>query len=416
VSLATGGTNANLTDSNCGIFYSTASAGAILPGTGTASLPLLSGATAAPTWAAISYPTSATSGGIPYFSSATAISSSAALGANCIVYGGGAGTAPATSTSACPTVSSAGILAVANTTDATSTTSAALTNAGGLGISKSFYMGGLTFSLSSSSPYAPSAAPCSSACGVISINGTNGAAIAFGVNGTFNGLLQTDASGAGFYFVSYNSKPFAIYNSSTTIGGSSTLALAAQGGQVAIGGTAPISTDALLVQGVDATSSNYALVVRNSATTNLLYVRNDGFIAMPSLPNAAGNNILCYNTVNGDVTYEPAVASCVPSAIRYKDLYDNRPLNLEGLMSLRVDTPWSYKLGTSTYENGKKHVGLLADDVSALDERCAVMKDGQLENYEDRCMIDYLTAAYQKINRDFQNMNKVFEDYRRDHP
>lgn len=96
LSLARGGTNANLTASDGGIFYSTASAGAILSGTATASLPLLSGSSTTPSWAVISYPTSATSGGIPYFSSTSAITSSALLVANQLVLGGGAATAPAT--------------------------------------------------------------------------------------------------------------------------------------------------------------------------------------------------------------------------------------------------------------------------------------------------------------------------------
>lgn len=52
VLLANGGTSANLTASNGGIFYSTATAAAILSGTATANLPLLSGSTAAPTWGA----------------------------------------------------------------------------------------------------------------------------------------------------------------------------------------------------------------------------------------------------------------------------------------------------------------------------------------------------------------------------
>jgi len=100
VALAYGGTNANLTASNGGIFYSTASAAAILSGTATANLPLLSGSSTTPSWATISYPLSATSGGVPYFSSATAISSSAALGSGQIVLGGGAGSAPTTSANA----------------------------------------------------------------------------------------------------------------------------------------------------------------------------------------------------------------------------------------------------------------------------------------------------------------------------
>jgi hypothetical protein len=50
LSLANGGTNASLTASLGGIVYSTGTAMAILAGTATANLPLLSGSTAAPTW------------------------------------------------------------------------------------------------------------------------------------------------------------------------------------------------------------------------------------------------------------------------------------------------------------------------------------------------------------------------------
>lgn len=115
VALAFGGTNANLTASNGGIFYSTATAGAILSGTATASFPLLSGSTAAPTWGTITYPSSATSGGIPYFSSSTAMASSAVLAAGAIVVGGGAGTTPATDSAA---ILSVGALTLGTNTSA----------------------------------------------------------------------------------------------------------------------------------------------------------------------------------------------------------------------------------------------------------------------------------------------------------
>lgn len=59
LTLALGGTSANLTASNGGIFYSTASAGAILAGTATSSKMLLSGSSAAPTWSTSTIPTSA---------------------------------------------------------------------------------------------------------------------------------------------------------------------------------------------------------------------------------------------------------------------------------------------------------------------------------------------------------------------
>ena len=100
IALADGGTNASLTANNGGIVYSTASALAILNGTATAGLPLLSGLSTTPSWATITYPASATSGGVLYFSSATAMASSAALGSGQIVLGGGAGAAPTTSANA----------------------------------------------------------------------------------------------------------------------------------------------------------------------------------------------------------------------------------------------------------------------------------------------------------------------------
>ncbi len=63
--LSSGGTNASLTASNGGIFYSTSTAGAILSGTATANQVLLSGASTTPTWSTATYPSTAgTSGNI----------------------------------------------------------------------------------------------------------------------------------------------------------------------------------------------------------------------------------------------------------------------------------------------------------------------------------------------------------------
>ena len=63
LSLARGGTGANLTANTGGIFYSGASAGAILSGTATAGQMLRSGATAAPTWSTATWPNTATTTG-----------------------------------------------------------------------------------------------------------------------------------------------------------------------------------------------------------------------------------------------------------------------------------------------------------------------------------------------------------------
>ena len=72
-SLANGGTGANLTASNGGIFYSTGSAGAILAGTATANQILLSGASGAPAWSTVTHPATTTVNQILYSSSTNVI-------------------------------------------------------------------------------------------------------------------------------------------------------------------------------------------------------------------------------------------------------------------------------------------------------------------------------------------------------
>jgi hypothetical protein len=73
IGLSNGGTNANLTASNGGIVYSTASALAILSGTATAGRMLRSGASAAPSWSTATYPATTTANQILYSSAANTI-------------------------------------------------------------------------------------------------------------------------------------------------------------------------------------------------------------------------------------------------------------------------------------------------------------------------------------------------------
>jgi hypothetical protein len=98
VGLVYGGSNANLTASNGGIIYTSATAMAVMSGTANASRPLLSGASTTPTWAVFSLPGSVTSGGISYFSSTSAMGSSGLLTQYGVVLGGGAGGSPTSTT------------------------------------------------------------------------------------------------------------------------------------------------------------------------------------------------------------------------------------------------------------------------------------------------------------------------------
>jgi len=71
--LANGGTSASLTASNGGIFYSTASAGAILSGTATALQMLQSGSSTAPAWSTSTWPATTTVNQLLYSSSSNVV-------------------------------------------------------------------------------------------------------------------------------------------------------------------------------------------------------------------------------------------------------------------------------------------------------------------------------------------------------
>jgi hypothetical protein len=74
LAIARGGTNASLSLSNGGIVYSTSTALAVLASTATAAQPLMSGASAAPTWSTTSYPTTSALGDMIYASAANVFS------------------------------------------------------------------------------------------------------------------------------------------------------------------------------------------------------------------------------------------------------------------------------------------------------------------------------------------------------
>lgn len=94
VSLSGGGCAAALTASNGGILYSTATTCAVLAGTATARLPLLSGASTTPQWGAFTLPASVNSGGVACYTSTTAQGSSSTLTLNSLLIGGGSGACP----------------------------------------------------------------------------------------------------------------------------------------------------------------------------------------------------------------------------------------------------------------------------------------------------------------------------------
>jgi hypothetical protein len=119
VPMAIGGTNANLTASLGGIFYSTAIAGAILAPTATANQVLLSGSNAAPAWSTATWPATTTINQILYSSSNNVIVGLAT--ANDSVLATSAGGVPSFTT-ALPTAVQVGVNSLNSGTGASSST------------------------------------------------------------------------------------------------------------------------------------------------------------------------------------------------------------------------------------------------------------------------------------------------------
>lgn len=139
-------------------------------------------------------------------------------------------------------------------------------------------------------------------------------------------------------------------------------------------------------------------VVQNNSGAKAISVSGTGVILMPELANAAGNEILCYATANGNVTYENAVAGCVPSALRFKNPIGTVPGDPALDLAVLRPAVWTYK-DTADF-GAQRTVGLYADDVRKMDPRCVVYdKAGRLENYEDRCVIAHLVADMQVQQR-----------------
>lgn len=117
-------------------------------------------------------------------------------------------------------------------------------------------------------------------------------------------------------------------------------------------------------------------------------------------------NTTTYASCTALTTNSSGVVGCTASASRFKDLLASAELNIAGLDDLRTDRPWTYRDGLNL--DDRVHVGLLADDVERMDQRCVVYKpDGQLGDYEDRCLIAYLVADHKVLRNRIQALERV---------
>jgi hypothetical protein len=135
--------------------------------------------------------------------------------------------------------------------------------------------------------------------------------------------------------------------------------------------------------------------VGGTTTTSSLHVGSSVFFT--GIGAGPGNYYLCFITSNDSVGY---YTSCGTSAKRFKNPLGEvaAPLALAALDVLPSAAPvWRYKPDQG---DDRIHVGLYADDVERMDSRCAIYEDGQLKNYEDRCVIAYLVAAVKELREE----------------
>lgn len=128
--------------------------------------------------------------------------------------------------------------------------------------------------------------------------------------------------------------------------------------------------------------------------------------------NAATTSALCFNTGTGVVTYNSTVGTCTVSALAYK--VPGQPIAngkaLASLVTMRTDG-WTYKKLSGL--DDREHVGLYADDVAKLDKRCAIYKDGKIENYDDRCVLAYTIAAMKELKVGNDNLKTEIEQLKK---
>ena len=134
-------------------------------------------------------------------------------------------------------------------------------------------------------------------------------------------------------------------------------------------------------------------------------VTTTGAVNLPGISNAAGNEILCYDTTAGPVTYESAVSGCVPSDPRVKD--KGRPINPQDALR-KIET---LTLGTGRYKPSQhlgsgEHVWLYADEVCAVDKRLCVPDAHGILNYDKTGLLVYAIGAIQAQQQEIDALKR----------
>ena len=112
-----------------------------------------------------------------------------------------------------------------------------------------------------------------------------------------------------------------------------------------------------------------------------------------------GTAYLCWNSSGGVISED---TTCTVSAARFKNI--KGAIKADPALAALHPVSFTYKDGVGT---PGVHVGLIADDVAKLDKRCAVYdKRGQVESYDDKCVIGHMVASIQAQQAEIEALKR----------
>jgi hypothetical protein len=118
-----------------------------------------------------------------------------------------------------------------------------------------------------------------------------------------------------------------------------------------------------------------------------------GTITASAIVSAAGNELLCYNTAGGVITYAATVVGCVPSGLQFKDVAGRIDPRTALKAVVKMTPGYGTFKDTKTFGTDER-VWLFADEVCAVDERlCKRDAQGRPENYDKYGTVAYIVAA-----------------------
>ncbi len=423
IQLSFGGTNANLTASNGGIFYSTASAGAILSGTATARQMLQSGSSTTPAWSTATWPATTTINQLLYSSATSVISEvtagnygvliSSSTGVPSWLANGTTGQLLTATTAGTPSWGAAAITTINGDTGSITGTTVSIKGLSTAGASVAFTGSGTAMTLATSdvnsntfigagsgnASVIANAGAENAGCGVNTLNAITSGSFNASFGATSMANETTGSTNAAFGYGSLTSANGAVSNCS--IGAETLTNLATGAYNIALG--------AYCADNYSTTeSSNIVIGYNNSGTvgeSNVLRIGSATGTGAGELNAAYISGIFGSTT---DVSGVPVVVDSsnllgtIASSVRYKEnIYDMLSIS-DDIHKLRP-VVFNYKKN----EHKSMCYGLIAEEVQEVMPNIVVKNnEGQVETVKYLDLIPMLLNEVQKLRKELNQLKE----------